>query len=135
MDNFRIDVTSCANLKAVVEIALAQDYPDRPSKVVGYRAYPGEKGNQDKKPRLVFYWTIPADKHEFEPFPSLLQVGASDIEDIINRWLKDADYGRGPDHDGDNKKGWRLFNERWRQVGEDYAAMFAVEPAWATYGK
>lgn len=46
-----------------------------------------------------------------------------------------ADYGRQPDHDGDNEKGWRLYNETWGMVGGDHSAFAAVEPAWAMYGK
>jgi hypothetical protein len=35
-----------------------------------------------------------------------------------------------PDHDGDNKVGWRVYSE----VGESQA-LLAVQPIWAMYGK
>lgn len=51
-------------------------------------------------------------------------------------WLETAaDYGRQPDHDGDNEKGWRVYNEAWGHVGSSVYAFVAVAPVWAMYGK
>ncbi len=55
--------------------------------------------------------------------------------EFITNWLGQADYGRQPDHDGDNGKGWRLFTESWGHVAGHHYAIIGVQPAWAMYGK
>lgn len=56
--------------------------------------------------------------------------------DFAHRWLQEtADYGREPDHDGDNSKGWRVYTEGWGMIGSDYHAFVAIKPEWAMHGK
>ena len=55
--------------------------------------------------------------------------------DFAVGWLEHADYGREPDHGGDNGKGWRLYCEDWGHVDHDHYAFAAVQPVWAMYGK
>lgn len=45
------------------------------------------------------------------PFPVPLSMEA--VAPMIMEWLKTADYGKEPDHDGDNGKGWYCYNETW----------------------
>ncbi len=40
-----------------------------------------------------------------------------------------------PDHDGDNEKGFRVFNESWGHVFGEWEAFIAIKPIWAMYGK
>ena len=119
MDNFRIDVTS--NNDAALSHALGVAFGHR-SKAVGYRQDP-EKG-------LVLYWT---SKAGMTPLPFAMDAGA--VLPIIKGWLAEQDYGREPGHDGDNGKGWRVYNEAWGHIGNDWEAFLAVKPAWAMYGK
>jgi hypothetical protein len=61
-----------------------------------------------------------------------------DIEgasDFAWRWLAEQDYGKKPDHDGDNNKGWRIWTGGWGHVGNDHYAVCAILPEWAMYGK
>lgn len=65
------------------------------------------------------------------PFPLDLNTSIS----FAWHWLTtSADYGNEPDHDGDNGKGWRVYNENWGRVGSFYGFV-AIKPAWAMYGK
>jgi len=51
-------------------------------------------------------------------------------------WLQKAPLGREPDHDGDNKPAWRVYNESWAKVWvEHFSGLVAIQPIWAMYGK
>ncbi len=94
-----------------------------------------EKPYLDKsaKPlRLVFfnYVSTPRD-HIALPF----RLDAKGAADFARRWLAEADYGKEPDHDGDNGKGWRLYCEGCGHIDSEHGAIIAVTPAWAMYGK
>lgn len=65
------------------------------------------------------------------PYPLELDEATA----FVLGWLKRADYGHQPDHDGDNEKGWRAFNEDWGHVAGHHYAIIAIQPAWAMYGK
>lgn len=118
MDNFQFDMTSqgADTLKAALSLF---NPPGR--RVEGYSA--------DKK-KLVLYWGDSPRATKL-PFPMSLDEAA----DFAAGWLKHADYGREPDHDGDNGKGWRLYCEGWGHVDGDHCAFAAVQPVWAMYGK
>jgi hypothetical protein len=61
-----------------------------------------------------------------------------DLDESINfvkGWLRNADIGEEPDHDGDNKAGWRVFTKDWGHVFGHRYAICALQPAWAMYGK
>jgi len=86
-----------------------------------------------------------------EPVPTLVLLRWSegscqslpfrmDLEETIvfvNGWLnqKGLDYGQQPSHDGNSKKGFRMFTEDWGHVNKLTAAFVAIQPAWAVYGK
>lgn len=61
------------------------------------------------------------------PFSLTLETSA----DFIDGWLGEVSYGREPDHDGDNGKGWRLLTDYW---GHHYGIV-GIQPTWAMYGK
>lgn len=119
MDNFRFDVTHDSEeaLKHVLAIAF-----DGHAKAIGYR--------QDKDKGLVLYWT---ERPEMIPLPFKIDAEAARV--VVMGWLAEQDYGKDPDHDGSNKRGWRAYNEAWGRIGDDYGAFLAVQPVWATYGK
>lgn len=119
MDNFHIDVICIGrdNLKAALTIVSSQH-----RQAVGYSVSP-EKG-------LIFYW---AEHDKMTALPFKLDVEG--MTDFATRWLAEQAYGREPDHDGDNDKGWRVYNEAWGKIGSDWQTFIAVRPAWACYGK
>ncbi len=117
MDNFHFDMTSEGKelLKAAMMLLPRTE-------VVGYRV--------DDKKGLIFYWAD-SDKATQLPYPMTLEQAA----DFAAGWLDHASYGKQPDHDGDNGKGWRLYNESWGHVDGEWEAFVAVMPVWAMYGK
>lgn len=124
MDNFRIDITSegQASLLQALGICFAQ-----------HRAathYVVREAEPPKPRRLVFMWTEAKDAVAL-PF----KLDVEGAADFARRWLDEQDFGRQPDHDGDNGKGWRLYNEAWGHVDNQYQGWIAVAPAWAMYGK
>jgi hypothetical protein len=119
-DNFHIDITHDGDIADAMRIAFA--------------GAPGGKAEAyivDDNKGLVFFWSKDENKSINLPF----KLDASGAADFAKRWLAEQDYGPQLDHDGDNCKGWRLYNESWGRV-EGYTYGFvAVQPAWAMYGK
>ncbi len=62
-------------------------------------------------------------------FPTCL--GVEEVIPIALAWLREAKYDAQPDHDGDNKKGWHIFQSR----SNFYTIICSIEPRWTTYGK
>lgn len=93
---------------------------------------------RDPKPlRLVFYDNRyrSSDPEGGDQVALPFTLDAAGTADFAARWLAEADYGREPDHDGDNGRGWRVYNEGWGHVDSHHAAIIAVTPSWAMYGK
>lgn len=148
MDNFHIDVTSEG--KAALATALSLAF-GRYRSTVGYAIREAEPGarhdppegfkyphlmewNRKPKPRrLVFYWSDSEKREDFVPLP--FKLDAAGAADFAERWLAELDYGKQPDHDGDNGKGWRCYCEGWGHVDGQWSAFVAIAPAWAMYGK
>lgn len=93
----------------------------------------------NSKPYLILMW------HENHPMtlPLIAPMNEADaISDQIYAWLKTQDYGREPDHDGSNHKGWRVTN-RGPKVNEDTYFntdstpydVLCVHPHWIEYHK
>lgn len=62
-------------------------------------------------------------------FPTRLEV--EEIIPIAKGWLdREAEWDAPPDHDGHNKKGWRIFQSR-----SDFYTICSIEPCWTMYGK
>jgi hypothetical protein len=119
MDNFHIDITNNQDLLKAMEIAFRGPH----TRAVGYRTCP-TKG-------LIFYQYESSTRMIPLPF----KLDAAGAADFATRWLAEQDYGREPDHDGDNGKGFRIYNEAWGHVDGEYQAFVAVKPVWAMYGK
>lgn len=68
------------------------------------------------------------------PFPTPMSLDFAAT--IAYEWVVNANYPKEPDHDGDNKKGWRLYKESWGHIDNyGWQSMCAVEPMWIEYGK
>lgn len=126
MDNFRIDVTweGEKTFRTILEMVIRQ----KPGSKVEYYTLDPEYG-------MVLFWTEPTQslKHNAQKLPYKMDPIAA--IDFVWNWLKTADYEQQPDHDGDNGKGWRIFNEAWGHVKSEWAAICAIQPVWAMYGK
>lgn len=81
-------------------------------------------------PTLIFLWS---NERDALPLPDRLdQEGAYTF---ARAWLRKANYGQEPGHDGCNGKGWRVFTESWGHVAGYSYAIAGIQPAWAMYGK
>lgn len=139
MDNFRIDIT-CEG-ETALESALKIVFEQHRS-VCGYAVRPATEEfihekyahlNKPAKPlRLVFFWYA-SSVADYVQLPFKLDVYGA--RDFAMRWLAEQDYGHEPDHDGHNRKGWRVYNEAWGRVDEDSGSCVAISPNWAWYGK
>lgn len=123
MDNFHIDITSEGDLAKAMEIAF-----QRPTqKAEGYLV--------DPKFGLIFFWSC-SDSYPPQGLVRLpFKLDSAGAADFARRWLEEQDYGREPDHDGDNGRGWRMYNNDWSKVNGLSYSIVAVQPAWAMYGK
>lgn len=120
MDNYHFDMTCIgeAAFRQAMTLAFGSD------KASGYLVKP-DKG-------LIFTW-IPRAEDGVVLFP--FKMDGAGAADFALRWLNEVDYGKEPYHDGDNSRGWRLYNEAWGHVGDHHYAIIAVKPAWAMHGK
>lgn len=127
MDNFSFKITSEGDPEFRRALALAFNLKCC-AKVTHFAITP--------KYGLVFFWHTPG-KLPDDASAHLLPYPMHD-EELINfaaGWLRSADYGPQPNHDGDNGKGWTIYNEAWGHVMESPYAVIAIKPAWAMYGK
>lgn len=63
----------------------------------------------------------------------------------VSSWLKTAEYGREPDHDGSNRKGFRITDcgpqvfqsdsSYQRRCEWDFYSALTVQPTWVEYHK
>jgi hypothetical protein len=137
-DNFSFDITG-----APLELSLQVAFSDHKT-AVGWADWPRHEllpHGSVVSPRLVLFWTHPTSlgelwhggKIEYNKFPTALPY--DDCVTMVKRWLGTVEYGEQPDHDGDNGKGWRVYNEAWTHVGDRWEAFVAIEPEWIWYGK
>lgn len=98
---------------------------------LAFNTYKKAKGYVVIDNTLVFYW---ADYEKAIKLPFEMKV-----EDAINfawAWLENTPCSTNePDHDGDNGKGYMVFNESWGHVFNAYEAIIGITPIWAMYGK
>lgn len=117
-DNYKFDVTGAPLAKALDLAAATQGH-----KVKGWRV--------DKEgARLVLYW---AESPKAQTLPAPLDGDA--IVTFVKAWLDAVSYGAQPDHDGDNSKGARVYNEAWGHIDREWQAFVAIEPVWLMHGK
>ena len=123
MDNHRIDLTweGDDRLREVLTMLLSK-WGRRDKRFTHYL--------DDPDYGLILYWT---DRDHATKLPRPMSMKRY-IEFAIE-WLHKQDYGKEPDHDGSNGKGWRVFNESWGHVKSDWGGICAIQPVWAMYGK
>lgn len=130
MDNFRFHVTSQGDDNFVTTFQLAIDLAGF-SKVTHYGLDPGRG--------LALFWDEPKDGRlpksaVVQPLPYQMDKGA--LVAFVAGWLRAADYGREPDHDGSNGKGWTIYtDDSWGLVWGSPYGIIAIKPTWALYGK
>lgn len=150
MDNRTIDVTSegCEGLELALRLIWpsapggkathfkrmrlkrrTQYFPKPNSEEIGSH-YTQSIEAEDGTPTLVLLWHEENGASEL-PYPMTLE----DVVPFVEGWLKAANYGTQPDHDGDNGKGWRVFTEGWGHVADHRYAIVGIQPVWAMYGK
>ncbi len=135
MNNFNVDITSKGDIEPAMALAFRKH-----GIAVGFSVQEVDRKEDvtswtpklSREQRLVFFWAEPNKKEGFKPLPN---VGSATAAAIATRWLDLIDYGPEPDHEGSNGKGWRIYNEAWGHVGHEWAAIVAVTPRWAMYGK
>jgi len=113
----------------MVNLIEKTEYYAREGKVV----YHSTSTTEDPKgtPTLILLWY---DEHDARELPYALDLAGGVA--FVRGWLAHkADYGPEPDHDGHNKRGWRIFTENWGHVAGHVYAIVGVQPAWAMYGK
>jgi len=116
-DNYRFDITATGDdlLRIAIQVAFMKE-----NEVVDIK----EVNNT-----LVLYWST----EKANPFMTL------DFEatfKVVKEWLdKQTQYPNEPNHDGDNKKGFRVYNEAWGEVKNDWRAFCGIEPVRMMYGK
>jgi hypothetical protein len=92
--------------------------------------------NQSPRPlRLVFFNHYEVGKTDGDKVALPFVMDGQGAADFAWRWLEQAKYPKEPDHDGNNHKGWRLYNESYGHVDQDCYGVIAVAPSWAEYGK
>ena len=124
MDNFQIDVTGVG--RENFDLAMKLAFQGGKSKTATHYAK-----DQDNSRFVLLRSNHP--NALILPTPLNLQAAS----DLVYHWLmNEAAFGRQPGHDGDNKQGWRVFNESWGHVKPyDWHAFLAIKPSWAMYGK
>lgn len=131
MDNREFSIVDDENFGEWLKCAFGTD------RAVGW----SEGTTKHGTPRLILYWSRPDDDEKgFHRFP--VRLSAEDVEPILSAWLIGAKYGEPPDHDGDNKKGFHIFNYEHDEkydtqvhAGGTHGSILGLQPAWACYGK
>lgn len=86
--------------------------------------------NDNGKETLILLW-----HEERGSLPLPYPLNLDEAVNFVAGWLKRADYGRQPDHDGDNGRGFRVFSDFWGHVAGHHYGIAGVQPEWAMYGK
>ncbi len=119
MDNRVIDIQSEGY--GDFQLAMKLAFGGRKT-TIGYRIY--QNG-------ICLYWS------ESEKMISLpYQMNLDQATEFCWGWLlANKPTAKEPDHDGDNGKGFKVYNEAWGHVFSEWQAFVAIEPIWAMYGK
>lgn len=147
MDNRIIDVTSQGQeaLALAVQLAWMDGFGDKVSHykeinlvktVVYVGSSPTNYHYTDLSPAADGVPTlILARSYDAGMLPLPYPMSMNEAIPFVYGWLKNANPGPQPDHDGHNEEGWRLFNTNLSGGAECRNALFAVQPVWAMYGK
>lgn len=124
-DNQHIDI--CSQGRADFEKAMSFFFRHEKSTVNIFQIHP--------KLGLVLGWSHNLnDIAGAQPLPYEMNMSAA--VEFAWHWVEQAPLGNEPDHDGDNKRAWRVYNQSWAQVQADrFTGLVAIQPIWAMYGK
>ena len=100
-----------------------------------------------KEEGLVFYWSLPSPVGGFKDLP--FDMDYKEATEFAWSWLQKLDWdkfdfplsGEDVDHDGDNERGWQVWNgvDKWDDEEKDNypdgRAFVAVRPAYIWLGK
>lgn len=87
-------------------------------RAVGYAVHP-EKG-------MILFWMAEETCPGYTPFP--YEMAWEQAAEFAWGWLNQADYGHEPDHDGDNSKGFSVYNGGRKII-------LTIKPIWMMYGR
>lgn len=130
MSNIELNVVAMGQVSLRCAMAIAFEH-NCPGKMAEAWVFIPEKG-------FVLLWNkdelSKEDDYEIGGvFPTKLDLDGT--VDMTMRWLKSADYGHQPGHDGSNEKGFQLYCEDWGYIEPFRYAICAVKPKWTEYGK
>jgi hypothetical protein len=142
MDNFHIDITGEGekSLRKAIKIAFAHNAAGHTALSYEIKTMVGAEFDEvldslASRTAFVFRWVGRTDKDPDTVSNFPFRIDADGAADFAIRWLEQAEFGKEPDQDGDNYRGWRIYTGAWGHVGSDNYAICAVFPAWAMYGK
>lgn len=127
-DNRVISITGRTDSELAHALALFidQDPTRREPHVKAYRVSPTHG--------MILYWSAPEN-----PVAPMQRLPFRASFELLVMWCRDwlaaAKYPEQPDIDGSIDKGWRVFNEEWTHVDDQWGALCAIQPVWAMYGK
>lgn len=121
MDNFSFDIVSDSEktFKDSMNIAMSK-----------YKTAVGYKLKGDK---LLLYWTKKATTNDVNEFP--FPMGVEDVIPFVWSFIKNKEVKEQVDIDGSVGKAFRIYNEAWGHVDDDWDAFCAIEVLPALYGK
>lgn len=91
------------------------------------------KPAKHKIKRLIFYWSEIGSKPDFVKFP--FKMNSDLCAEFVDSWLKETEFPKEPDIDGECERGWLTYTEDWGHVDDEWSAIVAISPYWAMYGK
>lgn len=157
MDNFNLDISyeGDENLKTAIKLAMKDGYkiysyklvrvkrevkyfgsqcsphtPENCHGISNLSVFHTEEEKEDKDGHLTLRLFTYGGSLGKDQVQLLYPLDVEGVYNFVKGWLENgAELGKEPDHDGDNKAGWRVFN----YYGS--GAKFAVQGIWAQYGK
>lgn len=139
-DNFHFDLTG-VSLDVCLDVAFSGS-PSRKAVAWAvqekFEADPDKRWEKSTNRRLVLFWHESAKNGGGDCDVQLLPAPMTAEQSVpfVKAWLQSEDYGSQPDHDGNNGKGWRVYNESWTHIDRAGSYSFvAIEPVWLMYGK
>lgn len=122
-DNIRFDINGVSLERLITVLELREC------------KYSGWKHDRDKH-RLILFWTRPSNSDGYHSF--MTPLGAKAAAEQIYAWLHSPQcaWREEPDHDGNNRKGWRAYVDNiWGHAGGSWEGCLVIEPEWIMYGK
>lgn len=120
-DNFRFCIESAGRLNFDIAMKLA----------FTVRKQATHYAINDTYGMILYAYEICDPNVKLLPYP----MNEDAAKEFVWNWLQITDYPSEPDHDGDNSKGFCIWNEAWSRVNNQPSAFVAIKPSWQMYGK